>query len=74
MKDTSLESLITGGVAFATPDAAPLAPAAAAGTQFSLAAEADKEWMKWSPKIPVKSPESLVEKSRSGGFLPSLIK
>jgi paraquat-inducible protein B len=74
MKDTSLESLITGGVAFATPDAGPLAPAAAAGSQFSLAAEADKEWMKWSPKIPVKSPESIVEKSGNGGLLPSLIK
>lgn len=74
MKDTSLESLITGGVAFATPDAGPLAPAAEAGAQFSLAAEADKEWMKWSPKIPVKSQESTVEKPPSGGLLPSLIK
>jgi paraquat-inducible protein B len=74
MKDTSLESLITGGVAFATPDAGPLAPAAEAGAQFSLAAEADKEWMKWSPKIPVKSQESAVVKPASGGLLPSLIK
>jgi paraquat-inducible protein B len=74
MKDTSLESMITGGVAFATPDTGPLAPAAAAGAQFSLAAEADKEWMKWNPKIPVKSPESIVEKSGNGGLLPSLIK
>jgi paraquat-inducible protein B len=74
LKDTSLESLITGGVAFATPDAEPLAPAAEADTHFVLAAEADKEWMKWAPKIPVKSPETTVEKPASAGLLPSLIK
>ena len=74
MKDTSLESLITGGVAFATPDTLPLAPAAEDGAQFGLAPEADKEWMKWAPKIPVKSPESVVEKAKGCGILPSLIK
>jgi paraquat-inducible protein B len=74
LKDTSLESLVTGGVAFATPDTGPLAPAAAADTQFGLAAEADKEWMKWAPKIPIKSPERLVEKTKSPSILPGLIK
>jgi paraquat-inducible protein B len=74
MKDTSLESLVTGGVAFATPDTEPLAPAAEADTRFGLAAEADKEWMKWVPKIPVKSPDSVVEKPNNAGLLPSLIK
>jgi paraquat-inducible protein B len=74
LKDTSLESLVSGGVAFATPDAGPLAPAAPDGTRFDLAAEADKEWGKWSPKIPVKSPESVVEKPSTPGLLPSLMK
>jgi paraquat-inducible protein B len=74
LKDTSLESLVTGGVAFATPDAEPLAPPAEADTQFPLAAEADKEWMKWAPKIPIKSPDSVVEKPTNSGLLPSLIK
>jgi paraquat-inducible protein B len=74
LKDTSLESLVTGGVAFATPDVGPLAPAAEADTRFSLASEADKEWMKWAPKIPVKSPDSVVERPNSPGLLPSLIK
>jgi paraquat-inducible protein B len=74
LKDTSLESLVTGGVAFATSDAEPLGAAADADTHFNLAAEAEKEWMKWSPKIPVKSPESVVEKAPSPGLLPSLIK
>jgi paraquat-inducible protein B len=74
LKDTSLESLVTGGVAFATPDAGPLQPAAAADTQFPLAAEAEKDWMKWSPKIPVKSPESIVDKPHGSGLLPGLMK
>jgi paraquat-inducible protein B len=74
LKDTSLESLVSGGVAFATPDAEPLAPAAAEGARFWLAAEADKEWGKWAPKIPVKAPDSVVEKPSTPGLLPSLMK
>lgn len=72
LKDTSLESLVTGGVAFATPDAVPLAPAAPDGTQFSLASEPDKEWLKWSPKIPIKSQESALEPPGKAGLLPAL--
>ena len=74
LKDTSLESLITGGVSFATPDEGPLAPPAEAGAQFDLAAEAQKEWAKWSPKIPVKSPDSIVPKRNSPELLPALMK
>jgi paraquat-inducible protein B len=74
LKDTSLESLITGGVAFATPDVGPLAPAAPNETQFALAAEADKDWLKWSPKIPVKSPAPVAEPPAKGGILSELIK
>lgn len=59
LKNTSLESLVAGGVAFATPDAAPLAPPAQDGAVFQLTAEADKDWLKWAPKIPVKSPETI---------------
>ena len=55
LKDTSLESLVTGGVAFATPDNVPLGAQADADTVFGLAAEAEKDWMKWAPKIPIKS-------------------
>ncbi|HEY1791662.1 MAG TPA: MlaD family protein [Opitutaceae bacterium] len=73
LKETSLESLVTGGVAFATPDG-PLAPAAESGAQFDLAAEAQKEWLKWSPKIPVKSPENLVPKAPGNGLIPALMK
>jgi paraquat-inducible protein B len=74
LKDTSLESLVTGGVAFATPDAGPLAPAAPDGTQFGLSSEPDKEWLKWSPKIAIKSTENTVESPDRSGLLPALLK
>ena len=60
LKNTSLESLISGGVSFATPDAAPLAPPADEGTVFQLITEPDKDWLKWAPKIPIKSPERVL--------------
>jgi len=73
-RDTSLESLINGGVAFATPETEPLAPVANDGDQFDLAAEADKEWMKWAPKISIQSQESALERPPKSGLIPSLIK
>jgi paraquat-inducible protein B len=74
LKDTSLESLVTGGVAFATPDTQPLAPPAPNGAQFTLAPEPDKEWLKWSPKIPIKSPEAALGSPPKAGILDDLIK
>jgi len=47
----SLESLVAGGVAFATPDTSPAAEAAAEHTVFDLHEDADKAWLKWAPKI-----------------------
>jgi paraquat-inducible protein B len=73
LKNTSLESLITGGVAFATPDVGPLAPAAPNGTQFALASEPDKDWLKWSPKIPVRSPTPVAQPPSKGGILSEFI-
>jgi len=74
LKDTSLESLVTGGVAFATPDGAALAPAAPSDALFTLASEPDKDWLKWSPKIPIKSPEAALGPAPKGGILGGLIK
>jgi paraquat-inducible protein B len=74
VKDTSLESLVTGGVAFATPDSGALAPAAPNNTQFSIVSEPDKEWLKWSPKIPIKSAEMIAEPQLKNGILKELIK
>lgn len=73
LKDTSLESLVTGGISFATPDGAALAPAAPSNALFTLEAEPDKDWLKWIPKIPVKSPEATMA-SPKGGILGNLIK
>jgi paraquat-inducible protein B len=74
LKDTSLESLITGGVAFATPDVGALAPAAPNDTHFALASEPDKDWLKWSPKIPVKSPTPVAQPPSKAGILSEFIK
>jgi paraquat-inducible protein B len=72
-KDTSLESLVTGGVAFATPDTGPLAPAAPNNAEFTLASEPDKEWLKWSPRIPLASPDSTVDSPPKGNLIKALI-
>lgn len=63
LKNTSLESLVAGGVAFATPEGGKegLAPPAPEGTVFQIVAEPDKEWLKWAPKIPIKAPEIVSE-------------
>ncbi|MEY4938866.1 MAG: hypothetical protein RIQ93_601 [Verrucomicrobiota bacterium] len=58
VKSTSLESLFAGGIAFATPDGKTLAPPAEEGARFKLNAEADKDWLKWRPSIPVQSEEA----------------
>jgi paraquat-inducible protein B len=73
LKDTSLESLLAGGIAFATPDTPPLAPVASPGAQFGLYSEPQPEWLKWAPKIPVKSPESVLAPTRKAGVLPAIL-
>ena len=73
-KNNSLESLITGGVAFATPDTGELAPAAPRDSVFTLASEPDKEWLKWSPKIPIKSPDTADAPPSENKILKELIK
>jgi paraquat-inducible protein B len=55
IRSNSLESLVSGGVAFATPET-PNSQPANEGTEFILATEADKEWFKWKPKIPIQDP------------------
>lgn len=59
-KSTSLEALFSGGIAFATPDGGKngLAPVAPDGAQFVLHDEADKDWLKWQPRIPISPVDS----------------
>jgi paraquat-inducible protein B len=62
LKNTSLESLVSGGIAFATPESsdknASLAPVAKADTVFKLETEPDKDWLNWRPRIPIQPQES----------------
>jgi paraquat-inducible protein B len=74
IKSTSLESLIVGGIAFATPDNAETMPVAPDGAIFKLNGDADKEWLKWQPKISIKSPETSPESSPKEPNVPSLLK
>jgi paraquat-inducible protein B len=54
MKSTSLQSLFSGGVAFATPDTGrQLANVAPEGHRFTLHSEAEKDWLRWQPRIPI---------------------
>lgn len=51
IRSNSLESLVTGGISFATPD--PAGGLVPDGSAFTLAEEAEKEWLQWRPRIPI---------------------
>jgi len=56
IRTESLESIIAGGIAFATPETdedGNLAPEAENGRMFTLHAEPEPLWLRWSPKIPL---------------------
>jgi paraquat-inducible protein B len=74
MKSTSLESLFSGGVAFATPDSSPMAPAAPDGTLFTLHHEMEKDWLKWRPRIEIAPPDEAPEPPTPSGPLAPLAK
>ncbi len=61
LKSTSLQSLFSGGISFATPDTGDLAEAAPEGHVFTLHAEAEKDWLKWQPRIPIEPPDQQPE-------------
>jgi len=52
VKIGSLSSIISGQIAFATPDK-DAGPRAKDGSQFLLHDDADKEWLNWRPSIQV---------------------
>ena len=60
LKLGTIRSLITGGIAFASPadkDGKPTGAAAIDGLRYELHSEAKKDWEAWSPNIPI-NPES----------------
>ncbi|MDO8540634.1 MAG: MlaD family protein [Opitutaceae bacterium] len=71
VKSTSLESLFSGGVAFATPDTGrQLATVAPEGHVFTLHPEADKDWLKWQPQISIQPSDSAPEPAPEGLLAP----
>ncbi|MCW3150868.1 MlaD family protein [Stutzerimonas stutzeri] len=52
----SLESLIEGGIAFATPDGEQMGKRAVHGQTFALFADAQEDWLHWAPKIALDKP------------------
>jgi len=50
LRSESLETLLEGGIAFATPEQG---EAALPGQTFALFDEARDEWLEWAPKIPL---------------------
>ncbi|AMB84283.1 mammalian cell entry protein [Pseudomonas agarici] len=53
IRTESLETLIQGGVAFATPDGERMGSAARPQQTFALFDKFEDEWLTWAPKIPL---------------------
>ncbi|MDN6858689.1 MlaD family protein [Pseudomonas sp. CAN2814] len=53
VRTESMETILAGGVAFATPNNAEMGTAAKQGQTFALFDEANDEWLDWAPKIPL---------------------
>lgn len=69
----SLETLLAGGVAFATPDEP--GPEVEAGTIFPLHPEPESEWERWAPLLPVgPGPADAVEHAISADTHPHLFR
>jgi paraquat-inducible protein B len=51
LRTESLETLLEGGIAFATPEGEQMGRLATPGQTFPLFDEANSEWLQWAPKI-----------------------
>ncbi len=49
----SMESMLEGGIAFATPNMGRMGKPASPNDRFKLHDEPDEDWLKWNPKIDV---------------------
>jgi paraquat-inducible protein B len=52
IRTQSMEAILAGGVAFATPDSA--GATVESGARFTLYEEPKKEWIRWSPALPLR--------------------
>ncbi|MBX9755744.1 MAG: MlaD family protein [Pseudomonadaceae bacterium] len=53
VRTESVESLLEGGIAFATPDGVSQGPAARTEQRFELHQESKDEWLHWQPRITI---------------------
>lgn len=67
----SLQSVITGAIAFATPDQP--GEISADGARFILNKDADEDWLKWRPVIPVQAPDTSPAKPDPSKVVPGLL-
>ncbi len=72
IRNSSIESLLTGAISFATPDE-PGAPAAE-GQEFQLNTESNKDWLKWHPKIQIHPVDEAPEPSKHPSALQTIMK
>jgi len=61
----SMEALLAGGVALATPDDGEIGTPAAPGNLFPLADKVKDEWLKWQPQLPVPAGNHKEKKAAS---------
>lgn len=62
LKTESLEALVTGGVAFATPEGDAMGKRVRKGRIFQLHDKAEGKWLRWAPHIPLKLKKSPPKK------------
>ena len=53
LRTESMETILSGGVAFATPNNDEMGSPAKPGQTFALFDEYDEKWLDWAPKIPL---------------------
>lgn len=53
IRTESLETMIQGGIAFATPEGEQMGKPALPQQTFALFDKAEDEWLQWAPKIPI---------------------
>ena len=63
LKTESLEALVRGGVAFATPEGDAMGKPAQKGRIFQLHEKAQGAWHRWAPQIPLKLKKSPPKKA-----------
>jgi paraquat-inducible protein B len=62
LKTESLEALVSGGVAFATPEGDAMGKRAQKGRIFQLHDKANGSWLRWAPRIPLELKKSPPKK------------